>query len=131
MKQRQGESLKNYLNRFRVFTVKLQTQDEPLMVHAFRQGLTTGSFSDSLIRNPARTFGEIRCQVVAHIGAEEAVSMKHNSIHPKQAKPKEGSRARPLRVHEVVTEKMSNARRAPYSVGKNQPRTKAKEDLAF
>jgi len=35
VKQKQGECLKNFLNRFRAFTVKLQTQDEALMVHAF------------------------------------------------------------------------------------------------
>ena len=40
-------------------TMKLQTQDEALMVHAFEQGIMIGPFSVSLIRNPARLFGEI------------------------------------------------------------------------
>jgi len=69
-----------------------------------------GPFNDSLIRNPARTFGEIRRQVVTHISAEEAVSMKRDNTYPGQAKPKEGSRAQPLRVHEATTEKRSDAR---------------------
>ena len=59
VKQRQSESLEFFLNRFGAFTVKLQTQDEALMVHAFGQGIMAGPFSDSLIRNPTRTFGEI------------------------------------------------------------------------
>ena len=70
----------------------------------------SGQFNDLLIRNSAKTFGEIRRQVVAHIAAEEAVSMKRDNIHPGQAKPKEGIRAQLLRVHEAVTEKRSDAR---------------------
>ena len=35
VKHRQGESLKNFLNRFGTFTVKFQTQNEALMVHTF------------------------------------------------------------------------------------------------
>jgi len=57
IKQRQGESLKDLLNRFEAFTMKLQTLDEALMVHDFGQGVMLGLFNDSLIRNQARTFG--------------------------------------------------------------------------
>jgi len=56
-----------------------------------------GPFSDSLIRNPAVTFAEIRRRVVAHISIKEAVSVKHNNTYPGQTKPKEGSRAQPLK----------------------------------
>jgi len=52
-----GEPLKDFLNRFGEFVVKLQTQDKALMVHAFGQGIMSGPFSDSLIRNWAKTFG--------------------------------------------------------------------------
>jgi len=60
IKQRQGEALKDFLNRFGAFAVKLQTQDEALMVHTFGQWIMLGSFSDSLIGNQTRKFGEIR-----------------------------------------------------------------------
>ena len=91
VKQRQGEPLKDFLNKFGEFVVKLQTQDEVLMIHAFGQGIMSGPFSDSLIRNRARTFGEIRRRDVAHIVAEEVVTVKHGSTYPGQAKPKERS----------------------------------------
>jgi len=51
VKQRHGEPLKDFLNKFGAFVVKLQTQNEALMVHAFEQGIMSGPFSDSLIRN--------------------------------------------------------------------------------
>ena len=69
------------MNSFRAFTMKLHTQDEALMLHAFGQRIMTGSFNDSLIRIPARTFGEIQRRAIAHIGAEEAISMKCDTLH--------------------------------------------------
>ena len=39
--------------------------------------------------------------------------------------------SQPLRVHEAVTEKRSDTRRAPYTPRKSQPRTKARDGLPF
>jgi len=61
VKQYQGEPLKNFLNRFGALVVKLHTKDEPLMVHAFRRGILSGPFSNSLIRCRPKTISEIRC----------------------------------------------------------------------
>ena len=82
VKQRQGEPLKDFLNRFGAFVVRLQTQDEALMVHAFGQGIMSGPFSDLLIRNRARTFGEIQRRAVAHIATEEAVTVVPHEDDP-------------------------------------------------
>ena len=60
VQQYQGEPLKNFLNRFGALVVKLHTKDEALMVHAFGRGILSRSFNDFLIRNRAKTFGEIR-----------------------------------------------------------------------
>ena len=73
--------MKDFLNRFGAFVVKLQNQDEALMVHAFGQGILSGPFNDSLIRNRARMFGEIRRRVVAHIVAEEVVTVKRGRTY--------------------------------------------------
>jgi len=59
VRQREGEPLKGYLNRFNALTVRLQTHDEDMMITTFEQGIATGPFSDSLIRNPAKTFSEV------------------------------------------------------------------------
>jgi len=58
------------------------------MVHAFGEGIMTGPFSDSLIKNPVRTFGEIRRRVVAHITVEEAVPMKRGARTQGKLSPK-------------------------------------------
>ena len=99
------------------------------MVLAFGQGVMSGSFSDSLIRNRARTFGKIRRRAIAHIDAEEAVTVKRGSMSIGQTKSRESSRAQPMRVHKAATEKRSPTRRAPYASRRGQFKSRAKDDL--
>jgi len=105
VRQREGDSLKDYLNRFWALTVRLQTHDEVVMVSGFEQGITAGPFNDSFIRNPMETFSEIRQRVIAHISAEEAMTTKDVNSSSRHPKPKESSRTQPLRVNETSTEK--------------------------
>jgi len=53
-----------------------------MMVHAFRKGIMPGPFSESLIKNRPKTFGEIRRRAVAHIAAEGEVNEKHTCVVP-------------------------------------------------
>jgi len=98
------------------------------MVSTFKQGVAFGPFYDSLIRNPAKTFSEIRRRAVAHISVEEAVVARNNGPQPRVAKPKETNKAsRPLRVHETSTGKKVDTRHAPYKKGKAEARSKEGE----
>jgi len=103
VKQYQGEPLKDFLNRFGALVVKLHTKDEALMVHAFGHDILSRPFNDSLIRNWAKTFSEIRQRAIAHIDTEEQVTVERGSVGP--TKPQERSRAQPMRVHEAAMEK--------------------------
>jgi len=60
VRQFQGETLKEFVNRFGAQVVKVNTKDETMMVHAFRKGFCSGPFSESLIRSRPKTFAEIR-----------------------------------------------------------------------
>jgi len=44
VKQYQGETLKEYINRFRAQVVKVGTTEEPMIVYAFRKGMCPGPF---------------------------------------------------------------------------------------
>ncbi|XP_068497494.1 uncharacterized protein [Phaseolus vulgaris] len=70
VKQYQGESLKEYINRFVSQVVKVGTSEEPMIVYAFRKGVCPGPFCESIIRNRPRTFAEIRRRAVEHIASE-------------------------------------------------------------
>ncbi|XP_068492111.1 uncharacterized protein [Phaseolus vulgaris] len=80
VRQYQGETLKEFVNRFGAQVVRVNTIDEPMIVHVFRKGICPGPFTESLIRSRPKTFAEIRRHVVAHIVAEGEVNEKHASV---------------------------------------------------
>ena len=45
VKQYQGESMKDYLNKFGIQVVRLKPTDEAMIVHAFVKGMLPGPFS--------------------------------------------------------------------------------------
>ena len=71
IKQYQGESLKEFLNRFGVQVVRLKPTDEAMTMHAFVKGMLPGPFSESLLRFYPKTFSEIRRRALAHIVADD------------------------------------------------------------
>ena len=81
-RQYQGESLKEFLHHFGAQVVRLILTNEKMMVQAFRKGIGSGPFSESLIRNQPRTCAEIRHRTMAHIAAEEEVSEKCTCVVP-------------------------------------------------
>jgi len=126
--QREGETLKDYLNRFCTLTVKLQTHDENVTVSAFEQGVPPKRFCDSLIRRPPENFSKIRRRAVAHINAEEAITARNNGSHSRLAKPKEVSKTfRPVRVTETSVGKKAEARHHPYKKEEFKERGKRKK----
>jgi len=103
VKQYQGETLKEYINRFGAQVVKVNTTEEPMIVYAFRKGICPGPLSESLIRNRPRTFAEIRRRAVEHIATEGEVCEKRTSVVPEC--PRALSSAQLARVNEATTAK--------------------------
>ena len=115
VRQGEGETLKDYLNRLWAVTVTLRTHYKNVMVSTFEQGVAPGPFCDSLLRNPTETFSEIRRRVVTHINTEEAVLAKNNGSHSRLAKLREANKAsRLMRVNETSTRKKAEARLHSY-----------------
>ncbi|XP_068486614.1 uncharacterized protein [Phaseolus vulgaris] len=73
VKQYQGETLKEYINRFGAQVVKVGMSEEPMIVYAFRKGVCLDPFCESIIRNRPRTFAEIQRRAVEHIASEGEV----------------------------------------------------------
>jgi len=126
VRQYQGESLKEFLNRFGVQVVKLHTKDEAMTVHAFTKGVLPGAFSDSLIRCCPKTFCEIRRRVVAHIVAEDRLTEKHGSVFP--VRPRGTGRPQPTKVHEATKEKKAPGEHPLYEARKPQTRARTREN---
>ncbi|XP_068476573.1 uncharacterized protein [Phaseolus vulgaris] len=126
VRQYQGETLKEFVNRFGAQVVRVNTTNESMIVNAFRKGISLGPFSESLIRSHPKTFAKIRCCVVSHIAAEGEVNEKRVSAAP--ACPRASSRAPPPRVHEATTSKKNQGRKRPYAPRKPQDKGRVREN---
>ena len=112
MKQYQGETLKEYINRFGAQVVKVGTIEEPMIMYAFRKGVFPGSFCESIIRNRPKSFAEVRRRAVEHIAFEGEVYEKRTTFVP--TRPRAHTRAQPVRVNEATTGRRDHERKRPY-----------------
>jgi len=80
IKQYQGESMKDYLNRFGVQVMRLKPTDEAMKVHNFVKGTLPGPFSESLLRFYSKTLTEIIRRALAHIAADDQVIEKRGLV---------------------------------------------------
>ena len=122
VKQYQGESMKDYLNRFGVQVVRLKPTNEAIIVHAFVKGMLSRPFSESLLRFYLKTFTKIRRRKLAHIAADDRVTQKQGLVGP--TRPRAATRPPPMRVHEAATEKKGAGK--PYE--RTQMETRARRD---
>jgi len=125
VKQYQGETLKEYINRFGAQVVKVGTTEEPMIVDAFRKGVCPGPFCESIIRNRPRTFAEIRRRAVENIATEGEVCKKRTSVAP--ARPRAQSPAQPARVNKATTGRKNQDRKRPYEARRPQARGAVQE----
>ncbi|XP_068486605.1 uncharacterized protein [Phaseolus vulgaris] len=130
VRQYQGESLKDYLNRFGAQVVRLPSKDEDMLVHAFKKGVLSGPFSESLIRSHPSTFADIRRCAVAHIVAETEVSEKRGSAAPPKPRGGQGKQQQQARVREAKEGKKVQGKPRPYAPRKDQGRGRARENNA-
>ncbi|XP_068475177.1 uncharacterized protein [Phaseolus vulgaris] len=107
--------------------VRLPSKDEDMLVHAFKKGVLSGLFSESLIRNHPSTFAEIRRRVVAHIVAKTEVSEKRGSAAPTKSREGLSRSQQPMRVHEAKEGKKAQGKPRPYEPRKDQGRGRARE----
>ncbi|GKV46364.1 hypothetical protein SLEP1_g53349 [Rubroshorea leprosula] len=77
VKQREGESLKNYMSQFNDTVLEINSFNQAVGITAVIQGLQHERFRDSLIKYPAATFNEINNRSLKFITVEEyALSQK-------------------------------------------------------
>jgi len=119
VRQYQGESLKDYLNRFGAQVVRLPSK-----------GVLPCPFSESLIRSHPSTFAEIRRRAVAHIVAETEVSEKRGSAAPPKPRGGQGKQQQHTRVHEAKEGKKVQGKPRPFAPRKDQGRGCARENNA-
>ncbi|GLT96646.1 hypothetical protein SLE2022_142530 [Rubroshorea leprosula] len=71
VKQRDGESLKNYMSRFNDAVLEVSSFDQAVGIAAVISGLNHERFRDSLLKHPATTFSEVNDRSLKFITVEE------------------------------------------------------------
>ncbi|GKV33304.1 hypothetical protein SLEP1_g41830 [Rubroshorea leprosula] len=71
VKQRDGESLKNFMSRFNDAVLKVNSFDQSVGITAVISSLGHERFRDSLLKHPATTFSEVNDRSLKFITAEE------------------------------------------------------------
>ncbi|XP_068476196.1 uncharacterized protein [Phaseolus vulgaris] len=120
VRQYQGESLRDYLNRFGAQMVRSPAKDKEMLVYAFKKCVLPEPFSEALIRGHPAMFAEVRRLAVAHIADESEVAEKRGNVAP--ARPRAQTRIQPQRVLETAAAKKDQRTRHPYDPKKNKGR---------
>ncbi|GKV48101.1 hypothetical protein SLEP1_g54937 [Rubroshorea leprosula] len=71
VKQRDGESLKNFMSRFNDAVLEVNSFDQAVGITAVISGLGHERFRDSLLKHPATTFSEVNDRSLKFITVEE------------------------------------------------------------
>ncbi|GKU88859.1 hypothetical protein SLEP1_g3075 [Rubroshorea leprosula] len=71
VKQKDGESLKNFMSRFNDAVLEVNSFDQAVGITAVISGLSHERFRDSLLKHPANTFSEVNDRSLKFITAEE------------------------------------------------------------
>ncbi|GKV46151.1 hypothetical protein SLEP1_g53159 [Rubroshorea leprosula] len=86
VKQRDGESLKNYMSRFNDAVLEVNFFDQAVGIAAVISGLKHDKFRDSLIKHAATTFSEVNDRSLKFITVEE-YALAQNSPSSKNQNP--------------------------------------------
>ncbi|GKV06285.1 hypothetical protein SLEP1_g18183 [Rubroshorea leprosula] len=71
VKQRDGESLKNFMSRFNDAVLEVNSFDQAVGIIAVILGLSHERFRDSLLKHPANTFSEVNDRLLKFITVKE------------------------------------------------------------
>ncbi|KAL0458849.1 UNVERIFIED_CONTAM: hypothetical protein Slati_0512100 [Sesamum latifolium] len=76
IRQKEGKSLKDYLQRFNTVALEVPLAIQEVKASAFVQGLTDGDFFKSLAKKPATQFDVLLAQAAKYINMEDAQASK-------------------------------------------------------
>ncbi|KAL0440387.1 UNVERIFIED_CONTAM: hypothetical protein Slati_2521700 [Sesamum latifolium] len=89
IRQKKGESLKDYLQRFNTAALEVPSATQEVKASAFEQGLMDGDFFKSLAKKPATKFDILVARAVKYINMEDAQASKREGRGEKRKENKD------------------------------------------
>ncbi|KAL0339604.1 UNVERIFIED_CONTAM: hypothetical protein Sradi_4477200 [Sesamum radiatum] len=96
--QKEGEPLKEYLQRFNTAALEVPTATQKVKTNAFTQGLLDGDFFKSLAKKPATKFDALLARVAKYINMEDAQTSKREGRREKRKENKDEGPSKRLRT---------------------------------
>lgn len=84
VKQLEKEFLREYMAKFNIVALEMPGVDAKIKVHAFIQGLQSGSFFDSLVMNEPRDFSDLLERITPYIHLEEVQMARREEMDRKE-----------------------------------------------
>ncbi|GKV49755.1 hypothetical protein SLEP1_g56488 [Rubroshorea leprosula] len=91
--QKEGESLRDYMQRFNKATLDIDNVPDTICLSALLHGLKCGRFLDDLLENPPKTWNEVNDRSASFILSEDFQSSKRRA----DDKPSKGQEQQPRR----------------------------------
>ncbi|GKV50360.1 hypothetical protein SLEP1_g57067 [Rubroshorea leprosula] len=91
--QKEGESLRDYMQRFNKATLDIDNVPDTICLSALLHGLKRGRFLDDLLENPPKTWNEVNDRSASFILSEDFQSSKRRA----DDKPSKGQEQQPRR----------------------------------
>ncbi|GKV53130.1 hypothetical protein SLEP1_g59673 [Rubroshorea leprosula] len=91
--QKEGESLRDYMQRFNKATLDIDNVPDTICLSALLHGLRRGRFLDDLLENPPKTWNEVNDRSASFILSEDFQSSKRRA----DDKPNRGQEQQPRR----------------------------------
>ncbi|XP_073044289.1 uncharacterized protein [Primulina eburnea] len=128
MKQQEGETLREFVQRFNNVALEIPAVTPDIMISAFTQGLRGGEFFKSLVKKPPSSYDDLLARAEKYINLEDAQRHKRMEQRPGRSGVEGAERgSRKRRAGEKEDDKIRDKRQFSSHVPLNRSRDEVME----